>query len=221
MSGAYAASFSFGKEKKFSDSKQSLVNLGPGSYADIDIKKVGSKAPNYSFGKQKRPQTSAANLATPGPGSYSHADFKKHNSPKFSVAKNKRSMDLMMTGGGSQYLKSPLEQNSASLGPGNYELDTSYSKVKPRIRSVVSQKSERSMDFSKKNKVPGPGSYEGDVKIIKSSVPKYSIGKQSKVDPMITHREKQLIPGPGVYEVSTTIGTGLKVYLCFNFYSFS
>ena len=213
MSQKYAAAFSFGKEKKDADKKKSdSINLGPGSYTDIDLKHLGSKAPNYSFSKVPRAQTAKTTLATPGPGSYTHTEFQKHIAPKFSIAKNKKSLDLFMTDGGSQYLQSSIQKiNTSCIGPGQYDLDTSFSKIKPRLRKIAISKSARSFDFGKNNKVPGPGSYEGDVKVIKSNFPKYTIGKQSKVDPLISHRQKELIPGPGVYEISTSIGTGQKV----------
>ena len=101
---------------------------------------------------------------------------------------------------------------SSFPGPGEYQIHSGYSQIKPKTPSVVLSKTRKDMDYD--NKVPGPGAYENDGTKVKKSNPMYTLGKTNREDPFMPEKDKKTlesIPGPGNYNVNSSIGIGRKV----------
>jgi hypothetical protein len=100
---------------------------------------------------------------------------------------------------------------SAFPGPGQYDIDAGYNKIMPRTTSVPVSKVSKEVDFD--NKVPGVGSYNNDSLKVKQNNPKFSVGKTGREDPFLPENYKKQIeniPGPGNYNLNSSIGDGRK-----------
>jgi hypothetical protein len=169
-------------------------------YTDIETKNVGLKTISYSFAKE--PKKTKIKSMKPGPGSYFMEKTEVNNRSLHTVsfAKSERST-----------LISEMPPSS-SVGPGNYQLDQSFSKILPKSISVSVIKSKRFTNVTEKT--PGPGQYEIDVTKVKHQDPKWSLSKQVRE----VYTVKKEVPGPGVYNITSTIGTGQKVNISIDRY---
>ena len=211
--------FSFGKKKELDFGiperiKSSQMVPGPGNYNEIKYDYVSSKAAAFSFAKE--PKMPRVRYFSPGPGSYSDVNlelFRKTN-PKFSLAKTQKPKELFLNlKEGSQFYGESTDALKNSFpSPGQYEISAGISRVKPRSRAAIILKSSKDTNYD--NKQPGPGSYDHDSLKIRSLSPKWSLPKTAREDPFLTEKYKKEIekkPGPGNYNLNSSIGIGRKV----------
>ena len=149
----------------------------------------------------------------PGPGAYTETI--KSSGPKYTLGKSDRPKELFLNvEEGSQFYGQSTDGIRSSFpGPGQYQIDSGYSQIKPKTQSVVLSKTKKDMDYD--NKVPGPGAYENDGTKVQKSNPMYSLGKTNREDPFMPEKDKKAlesIPGPGNYNFNSSIGTGRKVF---------
>ncbi|MFM7850769.1 MAG: hypothetical protein ACKO96_02365, partial [Flammeovirgaceae bacterium] len=151
----------------------------------------------------------------PGPGAYSYveADKYRQKNPQYSLGKSEREE------GSEFYAQSTDAVRSAFPGPGHYQVDGGYTKILPRTPNVPVTKVPKDVDYN--NKVPGPGAYENDSIKIKQNNPKWSVGKTNRDDPILSQKERKELenePGPGNYNLSSSIGDGRKVFIKINYF---
>jgi hypothetical protein len=130
------------------------------------------------------------------------------------LGKSDRPKDLFVNveEGSQFYAQSTDAVRSAFPGPGHYQVDGGYTKVLPRTPNVPVSKVAKDVDYN--NKVPGPGAYENDTIRVKQNNPKWSVGKTNREDPFLPENYKKEIekaPGPGNYNLNSSIGDGRKV----------
>ena len=88
----------------------------------------------------------------------------------------------------------PLAYLNANPGPGTYKSVTKIGEgPKYPLSSMHSP--------SKGDLVPGPGQYDPKVEPIKKKAPKFPIGTEPK-----SRYSKQLSPGPGNYNIQSSLG---------------
>ena len=163
------------------------------SHMEMESKNVGLKTISYSFAKE--PKKTKIKIMKPGPGSYfmEKTEINNKSLHTTSFAKTERSTFISEM------------PPSSSVGPGNYQLDQSFTKILPKSISVSVIKSKRFTNVTEKT--PGPGQYEIDLTKVKHQDPKWSLSKQVRE----VYTVKKEVPGPGVYNINSTIGTGQKV----------
>ncbi len=164
------------------------------SYIDIDKKNLEFKTSSYTFGKEHRLQSSKVTKL--GRESY-------YNEKTLVDNQNMRATSFAKTERSTIISEMPP---SSGVGPGEYQVDQSYSKMLPKSASVCVIKGKRFTNVREFS--PGPGQYEVDVTKIKHQDPKWSLTKQERE--LYVVRENS--PGPGSYNINLTVGNGQKVY---------
>lgn len=99
------------------------------------------------------------------------------------------------------------DEPPSSSVPGDFKSDQNIPKSFPNSSSVSVIKGKILTNVTEFT--PDPGQYEVDVTKIKPRDPKWSFAKQERN----TYVEKENYPGPGGYEIKSTIGSGPKVYI--------
>ncbi len=181
---------------------------GPGEYNLSQVMK--SSAQSYSFSKSPRKIHDYYEI--PGPGVYNPNYSMK--SPGYSLSRSPRQLSNVRT---------------YSPGPGDY----SYQFVQKRYQYSISKARTRSYNFSES---PGPGYYSPSSTVSLQSSPKIKFPKQTRMPrgtfltpspgqynlpnsnngpvfsiPKATPKPQSTYsPGPGVYEIPTTIGVAGK-----------
>lgn len=211
-----AIAWSFGKRDKqaeFLNEGAKKAVPGPGNYNDDAFKKVKSQPKVFTFGKEAK--ESKVRATTPGPGHYSKTDddiFGK-GGPKFSIGKTDRPNDICLStsvgsgsfGGLNTSTKVPL-----TPGPGQYSVD--FEKTRNKSPTFKIGKSKKDIDYN--NNLPGPGEYNPDKNTVNKKTPGYSMGKSQRNDTLLLEkRDSKRVPGPGNYNLNTSLGSGPKVYL--------
>jgi Sperm-tail PG-rich repeat len=180
---------------------------GPGDYNPYDVK---SKLPSYSFSKSPRKIHDVHQI--PGPGVYD--PMYKHKISGYYSSKSPRILS---------------NTKNFSPGPGDYN----YSVYETRYKYSITKARTNSYKFSDS---PGPGHYSPDVTVSIESSPRFKFHKQRRMPeqsfstpapgyyhlPSI-HKspgytipkafpkpKKTESPGPGVYEIPSTIGIASK-----------
>lgn len=180
--------YSFGRKTKATDSNfisKTSANLpGPGTYQTTQANNSKNKV-TFSFGKDDK--LKAIKSTTPGPGEYTgrnDAMFGK-STPHYSIGKNIR--------------KLPFENaKDDPLGPGYYQTEGNWTKLKPKVTSVKMVPSRKPIEDKK---TPGPGEYK----------PKEYFGKKARASKIGTSQaqrssyflkdsENNEALGPGYYQ---------------------
>jgi len=165
---------------------------GPGEY-ETPKKPARSASPAYSMGK--RIGVTDPRALTPGPGSYDAGKTtpKHKGTPSY-------------TFGSRVFSSAELQAPSTALGPGEYDVTTSYDKVKGTgAKFTMGYKGgERTSGGS----VPGPGAYSVE-KDTKGKGPTFTM--YGRVAPAIK-LEVETTPGPGEYEAKPRYAATTKSY---------
>ena len=162
------------------------------SYIDVEKQSSSFKTTSFTFGKEPRP-LNKTKIDKLGPGSYFQEKTEEKRMRATSFAKSERATIISEM------------PPSSSVGPGNYQVIETFTKILPKSSSVSVMKSKRFTEV--RDSSPGPGHYENNSVYIKHKDPKWSLSKQVR-DVFVV---KETLPGPGVYNVNSSFGTGKKV----------
>jgi hypothetical protein len=167
------------------------------SYIDVEKQSSAFKTTSFTFGKESR-KLNETKIDKLGPGSYYQEKTHEKRMRAISFAKSERSTIISEM------------PPSSSVGPGNYQVNETFTKILPKSSSVSVMKSKRFTEV--RDSSPGPGHYENDSVYIKQRDPKWSLSKQVR-DLYVV---KETLPGPGVYNVNSSFGSGKKVNINFD-----
>ncbi len=181
--------YKFGTEKKCQIENTTAKHTpGPGNYETR--KNIGDNAPRISFGKDMRGDRGRP--MTPGPGTYNMKNLIGNDGPRIHI--------------------SSVRPDTATTmkwvpGPGQYEVGLNNRPKTPSYRIGTAKR-----DGFKTVDVPGPGQYDLNASTSLSSRPKsphWRMGTSER-QPLSTCDK---VPGPGNYNVSSSIGKAPKVKL--------
>lgn len=159
---------------------------GPGNYSTAE--ELGKTAPKFSFGKEERGTNKRP--MTPGPGQYQHKTTVGSGGPKFSMPNGRP--------------QSSASSHRTVPGPGQYSANMNDKVNAPSFR-IGSAKRGDNNKFLEAN--PGPGQYAPNSNTsIRPKSPVWSMGTGTRQALSPT----EMVPGPGNYNASSTIG-GPKV----------
>ncbi|CAG9314055.1 unnamed protein product [Blepharisma stoltei] len=186
------------------ESKERSVTPGPGAY---DIK-VGAESPQYSVGKSNRGVNSnTLKKFIPGPGAYNPAYTEPSFASVFGSSKRKALSTTLNNPGPGAYslsnqpdgpvytIKGKYQSKKSDFlpGPGQYN-----PQKRDKSPSYSVSRANRSHASHSKNEVPGPGTYNSSNT---DRVPGWGFGSDRW-----KKRSFLASPGPGYYDIRTTIG---------------
>lgn len=166
---------------------------GPGSYSGNPIK---PNSPRATIGRARRLSMDFL-IENPGPGSYENNRWEKVTNPNYSFSHTSRDGFLSHTSRKSSTSSRVPTTNEITPGPGDYTTVTNTYKLNSP-RAVIGT-SPRDSILGSGKEGPGPGVYTPQSG---GFAPRFSFSREQK-----TRGIKLAIPGPGQYEIPTTIGS--------------
>jgi len=181
---------------------------GPGAYNPSLTDKP--KGPSYRMGSASRDSISKERIGVPGPGNYEPKLIQGNQNVKIGTS-----------------VRSPLSRSGYTPGPGSYELQT---KVGEGPKYIMNPRRDEKYE----RYVPGPGAYNPSVNLVKENGPAIGMGSSNRHDlyasksnpgpgqydtrgniagpkwgfgsEMRGKNHKSAVPGPGSYNLPTTVG---------------